>query len=211
MIEKIVEQYANEHTSEEDKILYDINRKTHLEVLRPIMLSGHYQGKFFEMISYMIQAESILEIGTYTAYASICLARGLKENGQLITIEHNPELEEIIKNNIEKAGLSNKIKYIIGDAKKIIPSLKNKFDIVFIDAEKELNQWFYDNILPKVRKNGIIIIDNALWYGKVVGKIDSKDKKTQAIHKFNKYVMQDKRVENILLTIRDGLMIIRKL
>jgi caffeoyl-CoA O-methyltransferase len=206
-----LEDYIEKHSSPEDETLYNINRETHLDVLRPIMLSGHIQGKFLEMISSMIRPKRILEIGTYTAYSTICLARGLAEDGKIISIEKNKELEKIIKKNIEKASLVEKVEIIIGDAKDIIPGFSDNFDIVFIDADKQNNKFYYESILPLTRKGGFILIDNCLWHGKVLDENHLKeDKDTQSIDAFNDYIQKDNRVENLLLSIRDGIMLMRK-
>jgi len=212
MPEQFLHDYAVTHTTEEDKILYEINRETHLNIIKPIMLSGHYQGKLLEFFSFMIRPKRILEIGTYTAYSAICLAKSLGEEGKLITIEVNKELEKTIHKNIKKAGLDNKIDVLIGDAKKIIPKIENDFDLIYIDADKKNNQWYYDHLLPKLRTGGHIIIDNALWYGKVCDEeLMKHDKNAENIHAFNNYIHNDSRVENILLPVRDGLLIVRKL
>ncbi len=206
-----LEDYIEKHSSPEDETLYHINRETHLDVLRPIMLSGHIQGKFLEMISRMIRPKRILEIGTYTAYSTICLARGLAEDGKIISIEKNKELEKIINKNIKAAGISKKTESIIADAKDIIPNLSESFDLVFIDADKQNNSFYYESVLPLVRKDGFILIDNCLWHGKVLDENTLKeDKDTQSIDAFNNYVQEDNRVENLLLSIRDGIMLIRK-
>lgn len=212
MSEQFIDDYAVAHTTEEDNILYEINREAHLNMVKPIMLSGHYQGKILEFFSSMIRPTRILEIGTYTAYSAICLAKFLQKNGKLITIEINNELERTIKENIKKAGLSDKIEVLIEDAKEVIPKLKEDFDLIYIDADKKNNQWYYDNVLPKLKTGGHIIIDNALWYGKVCEEeLIKHDKNTEVIHAFNNYVHHDSRVENVLLPVRDGLLIARKL
>jgi len=212
MSEQFIHDYAVAHTTEEDNVLYEINRETHLKAVKPIMLSGHYQGKLLECFSSMIRPKRILEIGTYTAYSAICLAKSLDEDGRLITIEVNKELERTIKENIEKAGLSDKIEVLMEDAKELIPKFKEDFDLIYIDADKKNNQWYYDNLLPKLKPSGHIIIDNALWYGKVCDEeLMKHDKNAEKIHAFNKYVHNDSRVENILLPVRDGLLIARKL
>jgi len=206
-----LEDYIEKHSSPEDETLYNINRETHLDVLRPIMLSGHIQGKFLEMISYMIKPKRILEIGTFTAYSTICLARGMAEDGKIISIEKNKELKKIICKNIKNAELSEKTEIIMGDARDIVPRLSDNFDLVFIDADKANNQLYYESILPLVRKNGFILIDNCLWHGKVLDENKLKeDKDTQSIDAFNNYIQNDNRVENLLLSIRDGIMLIRK-
>jgi predicted O-methyltransferase YrrM len=211
MLNKEIENYINDHTSPEEELLSQLNRETHLKVTHPRMLSGHVQGKFLEMISHMVQPKRILEIGTYTAYASICLARGLKENGRLITIEVDPEIFDFAKAYINKAKLGGKIDQKLGRALHIIPSLEGPFDLVFIDADKENYLNYYQLIFEKVKPGGYILADNALWDGKVVGNSNNTDKDTKAIVAFNDFIQQDKRVENILLPLRDGIMMIRKI
>lgn len=201
--------YCETHSKPESSILKDLERETYLKVLSPQMLSGHLQGKFLRFISTMIQPESVLEIGTFTGYSAICLASGLKEAGVLHTIEVSEELEEMIKRYFHKAGYGDKIKLHIGDALKIIPTLNANFDLVFIDADKVSYPKYYDLVFDKVKKGGYIIADNALWSGKVLQ--DERDKDTEGIHLFNEKVRTDKRVDNILIPIRDGIMLIRKL
>jgi len=174
------------------------------------MLSGHLQGKLLEMMSCMLQPFQILEIGTYTGYSAIALCKGLQENGMLHTIDINAELEAISLKYFKKAGLDHKIKHYTGNALEIIPTINQTFDLVFIDADKENYVNYFELIIDKVRKGGIIIADNVLWSGKVLTATSSNDKETQGIIEFNKYVNKDKRVENLLLPFRDGLMIMRK-
>lgn len=210
MYNKKIENYILSHTTPEDELLFLLNRETNLKVTHPRMLSGHLQGRFLEMISRMIQPKHILEIGTYTAYASICLARGLIGDGKLSTIEVDPEIYDFAEKYIQKAGLSDKIEQYLGEAKIIIPELSCSFDLVFIDADKENYTNYFNLVIDKVRSGGFILADNALWDGKVVESIDSADKDTKAIIEFNEFVQNDDRVENILLPLRDGIMIIRK-
>lgn len=204
-------KYIENHTSEEDEILAELRRYTFLKVVHPRMISGPVQGKFLEMISKLIKPEKILEIGTYTGYSAICLARGLGDKGKLITIERNDELNEIYNRFFDKSGLSDKIKSITGDALQEIPGLEDEFDMIFIDADKEEYPDYYQLILPKMRSGGLMIVDNVLWDGKVIKEEFREDKATQSIMKFNNLVNNDKQVENILLPLRDGLMLIRKL
>ncbi len=211
MIDKRIEEYAEEHSSPEDDVLYDLNRKTHLNVIRPKMLSGHLQGRFLQMISEMIQPQRILEIGTYTGYSTICLGRGLAADGKIITIERNPELETMIHNYIAKAGLTGKTILKMGDAAKILPQLDETFDLAFIDADKENYIAYYEMIKPKIRKGGYILADNALWYGKVIDPSQQADDETAGIIAFNNYIQEDTEVENLLLPFRDGLMLIKKI
>ncbi|MGM0566934.1 MAG: O-methyltransferase [Bacteroidota bacterium] len=211
MINKKIEEYAEEHSSPEDDVLYDLNRKTHLNVVRPKMLSGHLQGRLLQMISEMLKPQRILEIGTYTGYSTICLGRGLAGDGKIITIEKNPELESMVRSYIAKAGLKDKTTLEIGDAMEILPRLDDRFDLAFIDADKENYIAYYDIIKPKIRKGGYILADNALWYGKVVDPTKHTDSETTGITAFNEYVQEDTDVENLLLPFRDGIMIMKKL
>lgn len=201
-------RYAEEHSTSENDLLKRINRDTHAKVMMPRMLSGHLQGRVLAMISHMIRPERILEIGTYTGYSAICLAEGMQEHGKLITLDINEELEQRVKNYFEEAGLTSRIRYKIGNAMEIIPTLDETFDLVFIDADKENYSLYFDLVIDKVRPGGIILADNVLWSGKVIQ--EKKDKDTRALVEFNKKVQDDKRVENVLLPIRDGIFIIRK-
>lgn len=207
-----IESYSEEHTESESALLGRLNRETHAKVLNPRMLSGHLQGRFLSMISRMIRPDRILEIGTYTGYSALCLCEGLAENGQLITIDINEELETITRKYFDESPFSGYIDYRIGNALDIIPLLENNFDIVFIDADK-INYISYFNLcLDRVRKGGFIIADNVLWSGKVTQPESNKpDRDTQLLKEFNRMVHEDPRVSNILLPIRDGLMILQKL
>src|SRR5690554_4142406 len=205
-----IDKYAEDHTSPESSLLSELNRYTHVNVLKPRMLSGHFQGRVLSMLSKIIQPQRILEIGTYTGYSALCLAEGLQENGKLITIDVNYELEELVKTYIEKAGLEHKIEMKVGNAMDIIPTLEESFDIVFIDADKSNYAHYYDLLIDKLPSGSLIIADNVLWSGKVLDPIKNKDKDTQALLSFNKKIQEDERVENVLLPIRDGLMVIRK-
>lgn len=205
-----IDDYVVAHTSKESNLLYDLNRQTHLNVLQPRMLSGHLQGRVLSMLSRMIQPKSILEIGTYTGYSALCLAEGLHEEGKLITIDVNYELEDMVRTYIDKAGLTDKINFRIGEALEIIPTLNEQFDIVFIDADKPNYINYYHAIFDKVKSGGYIIADNVLWSGKVVEPYEKLDKDTQVIVDYNKLVLEDERVENVLFPIRDGLMVARK-
>ena len=209
-ISKELSDYVASHTASETPVLRKVNRETNAKVLMPRMLSGQIQGRFLSMISNMIQPKRILEIGTYTGYSSICLAEGLGKDGLLYTIDINEELEGMVKAFIQEAGMENRITQIIGNALDVLPSLNESFDLVFIDADKINYLQYYQLIIDKVRKGGYIIADNVLWSGKVLvpGKTD---KDTTAIMAFNDFVHQDTRVENLLLPLRDGLMILRKL
>lgn len=200
--------YSEKHTSDESELLKSINRDTHAKVMMPRMLSGHLQGRILAMLSNLIKPNSILEIGTYTGYSAICLAEGLAEGGKLITIDVNEELEDRVRNYISQAGLTNRIDFRIGNALEIIPRLQETFDLVFIDADKENYSRYYDLVIDRVNLNGLILADNVLWSGKV---LDAKpDKDTKAILDFNAKVHTDSRVENVLLPVRDGIMMLRK-
>jgi caffeoyl-CoA O-methyltransferase len=203
-----IEKYIEAHTTDESDVLQQLNRKTQTDVLMPQMLSGKVQGQFLKFISQMVQPERVLEIGTFTGYAAICLAEGLTENGKLFTIDINEELEAIVKTHVEKAGLQNKIIQIIGNAAQEIQQLDETFDLVFIDADKQNYGLYFDLVIDKVRTGGIILADNVLWSGKIIN--EQKDKDTQKLAEFNDKVQQDNRVENVIVSIRDGIMMIRK-
>jgi predicted O-methyltransferase YrrM len=201
--------YLENSCEPENELLKHINRETYLKVSMPRMLSGHYQGRLLSMISKMINPERILEIGTFTGYATLCLAEGLREKGRIYTIDINVELEDMVRSNFKRSDLDSKIMYQIGDAKEIIPTLNETFDLVFIDADKKNNATYYDMIIDKVRSGGLILVDNVLWSGKVLDEGVS-DQKTSFISKFNEMVSSDKRVEKLILPVRDGLFLIRK-
>ena len=202
-------EYCETYSKPGDVVLQQLERETHLKVLMPQMIAGNLQGQLLRMMSEMIRPSAILEIGTFTGYSAICFASGLKEGGILHTIEVNDELQEMITRYFDKAGFSKKIHLHIGNALEIIPSLHLNFDLVFIDADKENYPAYYDLVFDKLKSGGYIIADNALWGGKVIN--DRNDSETVGIHEFNKKVTADKRVENLLLPVRDGIMIIRKL
>jgi len=203
-----IQQYAEAHTTDESSLLKKINRDTHARVLMPRMLSGHLQGRLLSMISHMVKPKRILEIGTYTGYSAICLAEGLAEGGKLITVDVNNELEDLVRSNIQQAGMAHGIDFRIGDAASVISTLTGPFDLVFIDADKENYSLYYDLIFNHVPLQGIIIADNVLWSGKVLQAKPDKD--TRAIMEFNERVANDSRVEQVLLPVRDGLLIVRK-
>ncbi|MCC6583976.1 MAG: O-methyltransferase [Chitinophagales bacterium] len=203
-----IEKYIDAHTTAESDALQQLNRKTQTDVLMPQMLSGKVQGQFLKFISQMLQPARVLEIGTFTGYAAICLAEGLPENGKLFTIDINEELEAIARTHIEKAGLQNKIIQIIGNAVQEIQQLNETFDLVFIDADKQNYSLYYDLVIDKVRSGGFILADNVLWSGKIID--EQKDKDTKKLAEFNDKVQQDNRVENVIVSIRDGIMMIRK-
>ena len=205
-----LDQYVCAHSENEPEILADLNRRTHVSVIQPRMLSGHYQGRVLSMLSHMIQPENVLEIGTYTGYSALCFAEGLKEKGHLTTIDVNEELEDFVAAYIEKAGMGDRITQMIGDAIDIIPTLDEQFDIVFIDADKKNYCNYYDLVFDKVKSGGYIIADNVLWSGKVLEDYDSLDRETKIIMDYNQKVHEDDRVQEVLFPIRDGLMIARK-
>ena len=202
--------YSISKSEKESKLLNDLYRETYLKVLNPRMISGHYQGRILSLISKIISPKKILEIGTYTGYSAICLCEGMDKDGILHTIDNNKELVEIQNKYFKKANLTNKIVQHSGDAKNIIPSIDEEFDIVFIDADKESYPEYYDLIINKVRSGGIIIADNILWSGKILEKVEKDDQATKSIIEFNNKIIEDNRVKNIILPIRDGLNIIRK-
>ncbi|MBX9853565.1 MAG: O-methyltransferase [Cytophagaceae bacterium] len=210
-LNKDILSYIENHSSPESEVLKKLNRETNANVLMPRMLSGHFQGRVLSMISHMLRPKNILEIGAFTGYSAICLAEGLAKDGKLITIDINEELESLVLKYIREAGMEDKINLKIGNALEIIPELQTEFDLVFIDADKINYLQYYNMVFDKVRKGGVIIADNVLWSGKVAEATQKIDKDTNAIMEFNDFVQQDKRIENVLLPIRDGLMIVRKL
>ena len=204
-----IDQYITQHSSEESKNLADLNRETFVKVMMPQMLSGQVQGKFLEFISRMINPEYILEIGTYTGYSAICLAKGLKSAGKLITLDINEELTPMVKKYITLEKLEDKIEVLTGNAIQIIPTLTQQFDLVFIDADKNNYANYFDLVIEKVRPGGWILADNVLWSGKIIAQ--NMDKDTLAIDSYNKKIQQDPRVENVIISIRDGISIARKI
>ena len=201
--------YIDEHTTEEDEVRYELNRTTNLKVSKPQMLSGRVQGQLLTILSSMLRPRRILEIGTYTGYATICLTEGLTEDGLVHTIDNNEDLRPYTHYYWEKAGVQAKIQWHVGDAREIIPELNETFDLVFIDADKVSYVTYYEQVLPKVPKGGIIIADNVLYGGQVITERPSKS--GAALDAFNDYVQADERVENTILSVRDGLMLIRKI
>ena len=208
-IEERVEEYSMLHTTEESELLNKIDRETHLEVLRPRMLSGHFQGRILSMLSKMISPYRILEIGTYTGYSAICLAEGLTEDGKLYTIDINEELEDRVRQYFLESKYNQQIDLIIGDALNLIPRLNESWDIVFIDADKKNYTKYFNMVVASVKSGGYIIADNVLWSGKVVKK-DHLDEDTLALRVFNDTLSKDPRFEVVLLPVRDGLLIARK-
>lgn len=205
-----INDYVLAHSSHEAEVLQQLYRETWTRVYAPQMIAGHIQGSLLRMVSQMIKPKNILEIGTFTGYSAICLAAGLQEGGKLQTIEMNKELEEIAARYIGLAGLSDKIVRHYGDALKIIPGLDLAFDLIYIDAAKELYIEFYEMAIEKLQPGGFILADNALWYGRVADPSVTDDKDTNAIRQFNYHVQSDPRTENMILPVRDGIMLIRK-
>jgi caffeoyl-CoA O-methyltransferase len=202
-------QYCEAHTGPVAEVLQRLERETHLRTLAPQMLSGHLQGQFLRLVSTMIKPVRVLEIGTFTGYSAICLAGGLADGGTIHTIEANKELEYLIRKYITEAQLDSKIMLHIGDALEIMPTLPGPFDLVWIDAAKQDYAAYYDLVFEKVSPGGFILADNVLWSGKVIQ--DSRDGDAEALRNFNKKVQADLRVENVLLPIRDGILLVRKL
>ncbi len=205
-----VNKYISDHTTEPNSLLQKLERQTYLKVLRPQMVSGALQGKILEMISCMIRPERILELGTFTGYSALCLAKGLKPNGKLITIDINDELEEFAQSFFDQSPHKNQIKFLKGDACKIVPELNETFDLVFIDADKRQYPEYYKLVFDKIKPGGFIIADDVLWYGKVNEKIPNNDNYTKGLIEFNNLVHNDSRVENVIFPVRDGLMVVKK-
>ena len=201
--------YLERYCEPEDELLKHINRETHLKVLMPRMLSGHFQGRVLSMLSKLTRPACILEVGTYTGYATLCLAEGLTNGGIIHTIDINTELEDMVRANFKKSSFYSKIHYHLGNALEIIPGLNETLDMVFIDADKKNNSAYYQLVFEKVRPGGLIIVDNVLWSGKVF-LAEALDKDTLEINKFNLMVNNDSRVEKLILPVRDGLLLIRK-
>lgn len=208
MISEELQQLLLHYCEPEDELLQHIDRETNVKVLMPRMLSGHYQGRVLSMLSKMIAPQKILEIGTFTGYATLCLAEGLADNGTIYTLDINAELEDMVRENFAKSPLNPKINYIIGEAKESIKNIKDTFDLVFIDADKKNNGTYYDLIFEQVRPGGLIIVDNVLWNGKIVK--NAQDNDTKNISSFNDKINADRRVEKLILPVRDGLFVIRK-
>lgn len=209
-IDEKLDEYVCAHSENESELLSRLNRDTNLNVLRPRMLSGHFQGRVLSMISHMIRPKDILEIGTYTGYSALCLAEGLVEGGHLLTIDKNEELEDMVNNYVNESPYKEQIKCVIGDAMKIIPGLKRQFDLVFIDADKANYLNYYELVFDKVKAGGYILVDNVLWSGKVIEAVEEGDLDTRILIDLNKRIHEDERVQEVLLPIRDGLMIVRK-
>ncbi len=204
-----LEAYIAEHSEQEPLILAELNRTTHLNVMRPRMLSGNLQGQFLKMLCGLIGARRVLEIGTYTGYAAISMAMGVVDGGMVHTIDINDELEDMVRDFVHRSGMEERICFHVGDACEVIPRLDELFDLVFIDADKRQYLDYYHLVFDRVRPGGMIVADDVLWDGKVVDA-RSRDAQTRGILEFNDFVHSDSRVENILLPVRHGLMLIRK-
>lgn len=208
LINDDIQQLLLKYCEPESGLLQKIDRETNLKVLMPRMLSGHYQGRVLSLFSKMINPDRILEIGTFTGYATLCLAEGLTETGIIYTLDINEELEEMVRKNFARSAYNDKIRYIPGDARQTISTLNEKFDLVFIDADKKNNGTYYDLIFDHLRPGGLIIVDNVLWSGKVLDAYPDKD--TKNITTFNDKIAADQRIEKLILPVRDGLFVIRK-
>ena len=204
-----LENYASEHTDNEPLLLQELSKRTHLTVLQPRMISGHLQGRFLSLLSKMIHPKTILEIGTYTGYATLCLAEGLPANGILHTIDIKEELIDLQREFFDRSGYGSQIVQHLGKAADIIPTLNTTFDLVFIDADKQNYSLYFDLVIEKMNRGGIILSDNVLWSGKVVEEVKHNDKHTQALMAYNKKIKNDPRVETVLLPIRDGISLSR--
>ena len=206
-----IDDYVVNHSQQEPKILQELTKETWQKVLNPRMLSGAFQGRVLSMISKLIRPKNILEIGTYTGYSTLCFAEGLSKDGKIITIDKNEELETLQNKYFEKSGYRSQIQQMVGDATKIIPTLTQQFDLVFIDADKSNYINYFNLIIDKMKPGGIILSDNVLWSGKVVESLNPKDLDTKVLLEYNKLLNIDKRVETVLLPIRDGLTVSRVL
>lgn len=210
-ISEELEDYVAQHSENEPELLAKLNKETHQKILQPRMLSGHFQGRVLSMLSKIINPKHILEIGTYTGYAALCLAEGMQNEGTLDTIDINEELAEIQEKYFNLSPYKHQITAHLGDALEIIPKLKKKFDLVFIDADKENYVNYFHLIVPLMNKGGIILSDNVLWSGKVLEELNPKDTSTKVLLEYNKLLKTDSRVETVLLPIRDGLTVSRVL
>ncbi len=204
-----LENYVAVHSQDEPQLLAQLNKETYQKILQPRMLSGHFQGRVLSMLSKIISPKNVLEIGTYTGYATLCLAEGLAQNGCIDTIDNNEELFDFQKKYFDKSIFKNQITQHLGNALKIIPTLNKKYDLVFIDADKENYINYFELVVPMMNKGGIILSDNVLWSGKVLEKVKENDKSTKTLLEYNKLLKTDSRVETVLLPIRDGLTLTR--
>ena len=205
-------EYIEQHSTPESDALKQIVHTTHIEMINPRMMSGHIQGRVLSMFSQMIRPQRILELGTFTAYSTLCLAEGLADDGTLVTLEHNDELEDMILRNLALSPLGEKVQLVIGDAMQWLAAQSSDvlYDLVFIDADKREYSAYLDAVLPLVRPGGWILADNTLWDGHIIEEAYDKDKQTLALRAFNDKVAQDERLDKVILPLRDGLTIIRK-
>jgi caffeoyl-CoA O-methyltransferase len=210
-ISEELENYVAQHSEDEPQLLAELNRETHLKVLQPRMLSGHFQGRVLSMLSKIINPKHILEIGTYTGYATLCLAEGLQSDGTIDTLDNNEELVDFQRKYFDRSPFGKQIIQHLGNALDIIPTLDKKYDLVFIDADKENYANYFNIVLPKMNKGGIILSDNVLWSGKILEEVKANDKKTNSLLQYNKLLKESDKVETVLLPIRDGLTVSRVL
>jgi len=208
-LSEALENYIKDHSENEPELLQQLTRETHLKVIQPRMITGHFQGRVLSMLSKLIHPKNILEIGTYTGYSAICLAEGLAKDGQLHTIDVNEELYELQRKYFDKSDFGSQITQHTGDAIEIIPNLDVEFDLVFIDAEKKSYDAFFEAAIQKTKPGSIILSDNVLWSGKVIGPLNRKDVATKALLDYNKKLKEDQRIETVLLPIRDGITLCR--
>lgn len=205
----ILESYIANNSEGEPELLQELTRETHLKVIQPRMITGHFQGRVLSMLSKIINPRYILEIGTYTGYSALCLAEGLKKEGELHTIEVNEELHGMQRKYFDKSGFGAQIKQHTGDALEIIPNLNHTFDLIFIDAQKVNYDGYFEAVIQKTKPGSVILSDNVLWSGKVVEPVQKSDKATASLLKYNQKLKEDPRVETVLLPIRDGLTLSR--
>ena len=205
-----IDDYIVEHSAKEPELLQKLNRETNEKVLQPRMLSGNYQGRLLSLLSKMLNPKVILEIGTYTGYSALCLAEGLSSDGVLHTIDVNEELFDLQKRYFEASSFSNQIVQHLGDAADIVPTLEEEFDLVFIDADKPNYPTYFRLVIDRLKPGGIILSDNVLWSGKVIQELQEDDESTRALLEFNKLLVEDERLETVMLPVRDGLTISRK-
>ena len=205
-----IDDYIVSHSAKEPELLQKLNRETNQKVLQPRMLSGNYQGRILSMISKLVQPKAILEIGTYTGYSALCLAEGLKSDGILHTIDINEELFDLQKKYFDQSSYKDQIKQHLGDATEIVPTLEEDFDLVFIDADKSNYPTYFGLVMQKLKPGGIILSDNVLWSGKVIQPLQDDDESTRALLEYNKLLVEDERLETVMLSVRDGLTISRR-
>ncbi len=208
--DEILHDYCTNHSDKEDDLLKELARQTHLKTMKPRMLSGHLQGAFLSLMAQLVKPGYILEIGTFTGYSALCLAKGLTPNGKLITLDNNPETSIIAKDFFNRSAYKNNIQFIEGDATKLISTLPNEIDLVFIDADKKNYALYYDLVFEKLKSGGLIMADNVLWSGKVLDLKNNTDKDTLTMQAFNEKVAKDNRAEKVMLPLRDGITLIRK-